>query len=149
MHVLTPLIRTGQCTLLKDMSYTHTDAFLLSQRLLALLLFTAYLIAQLGGVVYGTGEHLDELVPWRAERALQVSAIPLRRAYEMLTFEQYWYVCELFYVLSTSVLKISVSSHLHFLFRPVRMLTILNIFRLVSFSSESQQSPFTSGSSEH
>lgn len=57
----------------------------------ALLFFTAYLIAQLGGIVYGTGEHLDTLIPWRAERALQ-----------------YWYFCEVFYALSTSLLKISV-----------------------------------------
>lgn len=41
----------------------------------ALLFFTAYLIAQLGGVVYGTGEHLYDLKPWRAERALHVSGI--------------------------------------------------------------------------
>lgn len=39
------------------------------------MLFTAYLIAQLGGVVYGTGEHLSDLVPWRAERALTVSRL--------------------------------------------------------------------------
>lgn len=36
------------------------------------ILFTGYLIAQLGGVVYGTGEHLSDLVQWRAERALAV-----------------------------------------------------------------------------
>lgn len=41
------------------------------------LLFTAYLIAQLGGVVYGTGEHLQELVPWRAERALAVCSVSI------------------------------------------------------------------------
>jgi hypothetical protein len=41
-----------------------------------LLFFTAYLIAQLGGVIYGTGEHLDDLEPWRAERALHVGTIP-------------------------------------------------------------------------
>ncbi|SMQ47647.1 unnamed protein product [Zymoseptoria tritici ST99CH_3D7] len=60
--------------------------------LITQLLFTAYLIVQLGGVYYGTGEHLSDLIPWRAERALQ-----------------YWYFCEIFYVLSTCLLKISVS----------------------------------------
>lgn len=37
------------------------------------LLFTAYLICQLEGVVYGTGQHLIDLEPWRAEKALKVS----------------------------------------------------------------------------
>ncbi|KAF2167879.1 hypothetical protein M409DRAFT_53830 [Zasmidium cellare ATCC 36951] len=53
--------------------------------------FTGYLIAQLGGVIYGTGEHLSDLIPWRAERALA-----------------FWYFCEIFYTLSTCLLKISV-----------------------------------------
>lgn len=37
------------------------------------LFFTAYLASQLGGIVYGTGEHLSDLIPWRAEKALSVS----------------------------------------------------------------------------
>ena len=36
------------------------------------LLFIAYLSCQLGGVVYGTGEHLSDLVEWRAQKALSV-----------------------------------------------------------------------------
>ncbi|KXT15254.1 hypothetical protein AC579_4849 [Pseudocercospora musae] len=55
------------------------------------LLFSAYLTAQLVGVAYGTGQHLDDLVPWRAERALKA-----------------WYFCEIFYVCSTSFLKVSI-----------------------------------------
>lgn len=35
--------------------------------------FTIYLICQLGGVAYGTGYKLQELVPERAEKALAVS----------------------------------------------------------------------------
>lgn len=34
--------------------------------------FTVYLTCQLGGTVYGTGQHLKDLEPWRAERALRV-----------------------------------------------------------------------------
>ncbi|EME41951.1 hypothetical protein DOTSEDRAFT_135077 [Dothistroma septosporum NZE10] len=55
------------------------------------LLFTAYLACQLGGVVYGTGEHLSDLIPWRAEKALS-----------------FWFFCEIFFTLSTSLLKVSV-----------------------------------------
>lgn len=36
------------------------------------LLFTAYLICQLGGVVYGTGQHLVDLERHNAERAMKV-----------------------------------------------------------------------------
>lgn len=39
------------------------------------ILFTAYLTCQLGGVVYGTGQHLWDLEPWRAEKALSVSVL--------------------------------------------------------------------------
>ncbi|EME85190.1 uncharacterized protein MYCFIDRAFT_119694, partial [Pseudocercospora fijiensis CIRAD86] len=55
------------------------------------LLFSAYLTAQLIGVAYGTGQHLEDLIPWRAERALKA-----------------WYFCEIFYVCSTSFLKVSI-----------------------------------------
>ena len=37
------------------------------------LLYTAYLTCQFGGVVYGTGRHLKDLEPQRAETALSVS----------------------------------------------------------------------------
>lgn len=37
------------------------------------LLNTAYLACQLGGLVYGTGRHVEDLEPDRAERALSVS----------------------------------------------------------------------------
>ncbi|KAF2771719.1 hypothetical protein EJ03DRAFT_289193 [Teratosphaeria nubilosa] len=55
------------------------------------LLFTAYLICQLGGVLYGTGEHLSDLDPTRAQKALS-----------------FWYFCEAFYVASTGMLKVSI-----------------------------------------
>ena len=35
-------------------------------------LFTVYLSCQIGGVAYGTGRHLKDLEPWRAEKALSV-----------------------------------------------------------------------------
>ncbi|KAH9809513.1 integral membrane protein [Teratosphaeria destructans] len=55
------------------------------------LLFTAYLICQLGGILYGTGEHLSNLEPIRAQKALS-----------------FWYFCEAFYVVSTGMLKVSI-----------------------------------------
>lgn len=59
------------------------------------LFFTAYLIAQLGGIVYGTGQHLWDLESWRAERGMH-----------------YWYFCEIFYIISTSLLKVAIGMFL-------------------------------------
>lgn len=43
------------------------------------LLNTAYLACQLGGLVYGTGRHIEDLEPERAEKALTVrDTIPSR-----------------------------------------------------------------------
>ena len=39
------------------------------------LLFTAYLVCQIGGVAYGTGRHLQDLDPERAEKAMKVRSI--------------------------------------------------------------------------
>jgi len=38
------------------------------------LTFTVYLVCQFGGFYYGTGQHLSELEPWAAQRALSVRA---------------------------------------------------------------------------
>lgn len=59
--------------------------------LITQLLFSAYLIAQLGGIVHGTGQHLVDLDPADAELALK-----------------FWYFCEIFYVCATSFLKVSI-----------------------------------------
>ncbi|KAF2210361.1 hypothetical protein CERZMDRAFT_28819, partial [Cercospora zeae-maydis SCOH1-5] len=59
--------------------------------LAAQMFFTAYLTVQLGGVIYGTGQHLEDIEPYDAETALM-----------------YWYLCEIFYVCATTVLKISI-----------------------------------------
>lgn len=76
--MLTMVIRIGRCM---SLAGPTPKLFIVSlrsvHRLSALLFFTAYLIAQLGGIVYGTGEHLDTLIPWRAERALQVRAVQI------------------------------------------------------------------------
>ncbi|KAF2181548.1 hypothetical protein K469DRAFT_671295 [Zopfia rhizophila CBS 207.26] len=56
-----------------------------------LVLFTVYLVFQIVAAVYGTGRHI-----WDLER---------RRARTALIF---WYLCELFYVLSNCTLKISL-----------------------------------------
>ncbi|KAF2493557.1 hypothetical protein BU16DRAFT_83435 [Lophium mytilinum] len=56
-----------------------------------LLLFTAYLICQIGGVQYGTGRHAKDLSPHNKRTALR-----------------YWYLCELFYISSSCTLKIAL-----------------------------------------
>lgn len=57
----------------------------------ALLLFTGYLICQLGGVAYGTGRYDKDLTAENRMRALR-----------------YWWFCELFYTSATCTLKCSV-----------------------------------------
>ncbi|KAF2417422.1 hypothetical protein EJ08DRAFT_600076 [Tothia fuscella] len=59
---------------------------------LTLIFFTSYVVCQVGGVMYGTGKHMSALDPWDAQTALQ-----------------FWWYCELFYILATSMLKISVA----------------------------------------
>lgn len=55
------------------------------------LLFTAFLSCQLGGVLHGAGRHIRDLEPQNAEKALR-----------------FWYLAELFYVLSNCMLKIAL-----------------------------------------
>lgn len=59
--------------------------------LVTLALFTTYLCCQLDGVLYGTGKHRDQLTDHHASLALRA-----------------WFLCEVFYSLSTSVLKIAI-----------------------------------------
>ncbi|KAK5119025.1 hypothetical protein LTR62_000236 [Meristemomyces frigidus] len=54
-------------------------------------IFTIYLVCQIGGVAYGTGQHLKDLEDWRAERALA-----------------FWWGCEVTYALSTVVMKVAI-----------------------------------------
>ncbi|KAK2775133.1 integral membrane protein [Colletotrichum kahawae] len=56
-----------------------------------MLLFTVYLIMQIQGVRYGTGRHGADLTAEANRDALM-----------------YWYICELLYIISTCLLKISV-----------------------------------------
>lgn len=56
-----------------------------------LLFFTAYLACQMGGAVHGTGRHREVLTDESAQRALH-----------------FWYFCEIFYTISTCLLKIAV-----------------------------------------
>lgn len=57
--------------------------------------FTAYLICQLGGAVHGTGQHRSELTDEAAQTALH-----------------FWYFCEIFYTISTCLLKLAVGMFL-------------------------------------
>jgi hypothetical protein len=53
--------------------------------------FTVYLACQIGGAVHGTGQHREALTDANAQIALS-----------------YWFLCEIFYTISTSMLKIAV-----------------------------------------
>ncbi|KAI6955074.1 hypothetical protein KC318_g13265, partial [Hortaea werneckii] len=55
------------------------------------LTFTIYLVCQLGGVAYGTGRHLSEIEPASAETALA-----------------FWFFCEVWYTISTVLLKVAI-----------------------------------------
>lgn len=56
-----------------------------------LLLFTAYLACQLGGAIHGSGARRENLTDEQAQTALH-----------------FWFMCEVFYTMSTSILKIAV-----------------------------------------
>jgi hypothetical protein len=56
-----------------------------------LFFFTAYLACQLGGAIHGSGQRRDTLTRESAQTAMR-----------------YWFFCEVFYTISTSVLKIAV-----------------------------------------
>ncbi|KAF2083835.1 hypothetical protein K490DRAFT_76255 [Saccharata proteae CBS 121410] len=58
---------------------------------LALAMFTCYLCCQIGGVHYGTGRHNADLSQHDMETALH-----------------FWYYCEIFYVVSSTCLKVAV-----------------------------------------
>jgi hypothetical protein len=58
--------------------------------------FTVYIVCQTGGIVYGTGKHLKDLQPDRAQTALI-----------------FWWLCELFYIPAAVFLKLSVGVFLH------------------------------------
>ncbi|KAK5122536.1 hypothetical protein LTR85_003799 [Meristemomyces frigidus] len=73
--------------------------------------FSLYLICQLGGVVYGTGQHLSALEPADARQALS-----------------FWFFCEVFYVISTILLKVAIGL---FLLRVAQKPLHIWIIRLV------------------
>lgn len=59
--------------------------------LVTLALYTAYLSCQLGGATHGTGKRRAAITDENAQIALR-----------------YWFFCEIFYTLATSVLKIAI-----------------------------------------
>lgn len=58
---------------------------------LTLACFTAYLACQLGGAVHGSGAHREDITDENAQIALR-----------------YWWFCEVFYTISTSIFKIAI-----------------------------------------
>lgn len=58
---------------------------------ITLCFYTAYLSSQLGGAAYGTGQHREAITDANAQIALR-----------------FWFFCEIFYTMSTSILKIAV-----------------------------------------
>lgn len=77
--------------------------------------FIIYLVCQFGGVYYGTGVHLSELEPRAAEKALA-----------------FWFFCELFYTISTVILKVAIGL---FLLRVATDRTHIWIIRIVMAAS--------------
>lgn len=76
----------------------------------ALLLFTGYLICQLGGVAYGTGRYDKDLTAENRMRALRYPAHTVSTAAYANSIARYWWFCELFYTSATCTLKCSVVS---------------------------------------
>lgn len=77
----------------------------------SLAFYSSYLICQMGGVAHGTGKHRSQLTDHDAQIALR-----------------YWFMCELFYTLSTSVLKLSIGYFLmRITIRPVHIWIIRTI----------------------
>ncbi|TID16389.1 Kinesin heavy chain [Venturia nashicola] len=70
-------------------------AFALDDWLIVLTLgfYSAYATCVFGGVAYGTGKHTYDLTPYNAQKAMH-----------------FWWFCELFYILSTSFMKLSVGA---------------------------------------
>lgn len=58
---------------------------------LTLCFFTCYLGCQLGGAFHGTGQHRENLTDENAQTALK-----------------YWFFCEVFYTITTSIFKIAI-----------------------------------------
>jgi hypothetical protein len=73
--------------------------------------YTAYLLCQLGGAAHGTGQHRGAITDANAQIALR-----------------FWFFCEIFYTISTSVLKIAVGL---FLLRITIIPTHVRIIRII------------------
>jgi hypothetical protein len=82
-----------------------------------LLFFTAYLACQLGGAVHGTGQRREHITDEAAQTALH-----------------YWFFCEVFYTITTSVFKIAIG---FFLLRitivPIHIWIIRTIMAVAAF----------------
>jgi hypothetical protein len=76
--------------------------------LATLLLFSGYLICQLGSLAHGNGRRRETMTDATAQIGLMVGSTLLSGIFLLLTMIQYWFFCELFYTLATSMLKISV-----------------------------------------
>lgn len=59
--------------------------------IVTLVFYTAYLVCQLGGAIHGSGAHRAHLTDEQAQTALR-----------------FWFFCEVFYTISTSIFKIAV-----------------------------------------
>lgn len=72
------------------------------------LLYTAYLACQLGGIAHGTGQLRSEITDENAQIALRVRCSEKQRYQQDSDILQFWFLCEFFYSLSTSFLKVAV-----------------------------------------
>lgn len=84
-------------------------------------------------MIYGTGRHLVDLDPDRAQTALTVGHTPESNTLRLYTDSiKFWWFCELFYILAADFLKLSVGVFLH---RVANKRIHIWIIRIMMFST--------------
>lgn len=92
-------------------------------------MYQMYLTTQLLGIHHGTGKHRVDLDPAENSKALMVNIPPLtQRICARSNTGQWWFACEIFYIISTTVLKFSVGVFLLRIAIDVKHIWILRIF---------------------
>src|SRR5690348_3234899 len=82
-----------------------------------LIFFTAYLSCQMGGAIHGSGQKRENLTDEQAEIALR-----------------FWFFCEVFYTISTSIFKIAIGLFLlRITIHPIHVWIIRIIMAVAAF----------------
>lgn len=109
--------------------------------------FTIYLAFQIVAAIHGTGRHRSDLSDADTRTALMVRSVHRYCFSASLTLEQFWYLCELLYVLANCLLKVSHrdSPHVRDRFLILRsFLSDISTSGLLSRSGKSGPSDFYS-----